>query len=97
MSNKHIAYECLEEKIENDDYKEVFYLIGKSHWGKGYATEAAQGLIQYCFSYLGLSKLTAVAKPDHIASIHVLEKLGLSYEFIVSDIPEEFDFYNRDQ
>ncbi|MFR9710224.1 GNAT family N-acetyltransferase [Paenibacillus sp. MB22_1] len=78
----------------NHDYKEVFYLIGKSHWGRGYATEAVQGLINYCFNNLGLSKLTAVVKPENKASKNVLEKLGFCYEFTVSDLPEEFDFYN---
>ncbi len=75
-------------------YKEVYYLIGKSHWGKGYATEAVHEFTEYCFNILGLSKLVAVVKPQNIASKHVLEKLGFSYEFTVSDLPEEFDFYN---
>ncbi len=72
----------------------MYYLIGKSHWGKGYATEAVHELTEYCFNNLGLSKLVAVVKPQNIASKHVLEKLGFSYEFTVSDLPEEFEFYN---
>jgi len=75
-------------------YKEVFYLIGKSHWGKGYATEAVHGLINYCFSNLGLDTLTALVKLENRASKNVLEKLGFKYNFTVSDLPEEFDFYN---
>src|SRR5690606_30874393 len=30
----------------NSQHKEVYYLIGKSHWGKGYATVAMHELIK---------------------------------------------------
>ena len=78
----------------NHNCKEVFYLIGKNYWNRGYATEALQGLIDYCFNNLRLNKLTAVVKPENISSRKVLEKLGFSYEYTVSELPEEFEFYN---
>nr|WP_269669441.1 GNAT family N-acetyltransferase [Paenibacillus sp. GSMTC-2017] len=78
----------------NHNVTEIFYLIGKHHWGCGYATEAIEGLMKYCFDELGLEKLSAVVKPDNIASKRIIEKLGFHYEFTVADLPEEFDFYN---
>jgi ribosomal-protein-alanine N-acetyltransferase len=76
------------------DRKEIFYLIGKPFWGNGYGTEAIQGLMKYCFNDLGLKKLSAVVKPDNIASKKVLEKSGFKYEYTVSNLTEEYDFYN---
>lgn len=65
----------------------MFYLIGKNYWGRGYATD-------FCFNNLRLNKLTAVVKPENISSKKVLKKLGFSYEYTVSELPEEFEFYN---
>ena len=33
--------------LEEDDDLDLGFWIGRDHWGKGYATEAAMGLIQY--------------------------------------------------
>lgn len=74
--------------------RELFYLIGKPYWGNGYATEAVEGLIQYSFDELKLSMICAVIKPENKSSRRVLEKLGFRYERIISDLPEEYDFYN---
>lgn len=74
--------------------KEIYYLIGKEHWGKGYATEAMSALIQYYFNTIGLDKIIALAKPENIASNKVIKNLGFKFEYFVSGLPEEFDFYN---
>jgi len=74
--------------------KEIYYLIGKEYWGKGYATEAMSALIHYYFNTIGLDKLIALAKPENISSNKVIQKLGFKLERIVSGMPKEFNFYN---
>lgn len=59
---------------------EIAYHIHENQWGKGYATEAAKGLIDYCFKTLKMHKLYADTEPSNIASQKVLEKLGFKLE-----------------
>jgi ribosomal-protein-alanine N-acetyltransferase len=51
------------------------YVLATDAWGKGYATEALQAMVDLARS-LGLSTLGAFCHPDHTPSIRVLEKCG---------------------
>ena len=46
-------------------------------WGRGYATEAASAWLECAFSSLGIFEVVALAEPANVASLHVLEKLGM--------------------
>jgi RimJ/RimL family protein N-acetyltransferase len=59
---------------------ELAYRIGKAHWGKGYATEAARAWTGRGLGELGLETIVAVAHPENGASQRVLEKVGFRYE-----------------
>ncbi|WZY00265.1 GNAT family protein [Bacillus sp. FSL W7-1360] len=59
---------------------ELGYWIGKPHWGKGYATEAARAMLAYCFNELKLHKCMARAFAHNPASWRVMEKIGLKEE-----------------
>ena len=74
--------------------KEINYLIGQDYWGNGYATEAMNALINYCFNTMKLERLIAFAKPENIASNRVIQKLGFKFQHLVSGLPKELDFYN---
>jgi ribosomal-protein-alanine N-acetyltransferase len=52
-----------------------FHLV-KRCWDKGFATEAALGVLNYSWEKLGLSKVYAGHHPDNRASQRILEKLG---------------------
>lgn len=78
----------------NHTVKEIFYLIGRQHWGKGYAKEATVALLDYSFNTIGLNEVVAICKPDNIASKKVIENMGLKYRYTVEGLPKEFDFYN---
>ena len=54
---------------------ELGYWIGRSHWGKGFATEAGRALIEIARA-LKLPRLEASHFIDNPASGRVLEKLG---------------------
>ena len=55
------------------------YWVGEDYWGRGYATEAALGIIEFAFDILKLETVTASALPDNGRSIRVLTKAGLTY------------------
>ncbi|AFY37223.1 GCN5-related N-acetyltransferase [[Leptolyngbya] sp. PCC 7376] len=57
---------------------EFGYVLSKQHWGKGYATEIAQGQISWALYNLDLQKIYALIHPQNKASIHVVEKLNLT-------------------
>ena len=63
--------------LEDSGLIEVGYLLSKSQWGKGLATELALGAIQYGFEKLDLRKISAVCHPENQASINVLTKCGM--------------------
>jgi RimJ/RimL family protein N-acetyltransferase len=56
---------------------EVDFLLGKSYWGKGYATEAGEAALNFAFEKLGLDEIVGIVHPENKASRRVLEKLGL--------------------
>jgi RimJ/RimL family protein N-acetyltransferase len=58
---------------------EVAYLLSKTWWGNGLATEAARAALQFGFSKLGFEQTIAVAHPENRASIHDMEKLGMDF------------------
>lgn len=58
---------------------ELGYWLGEPYWGKGYATEAAQRLVQFAFEDLDIDRLTAGHFFDNAASGHVLSKVGFTY------------------
>src|SRR5579884_421038 len=61
---------------------EVGYTLARQVWGKGYATEALHTLAQFAFSQLQLHRLEALVLDFNIASIRVLEKVGMRREGI---------------
>ena len=48
-----------------------------SHWGRGLATEAASAAIGYAFESLGFEDVRAATNVPNVASIAVLERLGM--------------------
>ncbi len=55
---------------------ELGFWIGRDHWGRGYATEAAGRMVAFARDTLGVPKITATAAVNNPASRRVLEKLG---------------------
>lgn len=62
------------------DDLELGFVLAKSAWGKGYATEIGKAQIEFGFGQLGRSRLLAMVAPDNTPSIHVLTKIGLKHE-----------------
>ena len=65
----------------NNKSAELSYFIGdKSFWGKGYATEAINLCVDYCFETLGLHKVQAGCFEKNIGSQKALLKSGFELE-----------------
>jgi RimJ/RimL family protein N-acetyltransferase len=56
------------------------YLIAPAAQGRGYATEAAQALLDFGLTGGGLHRITATCDPENAASARVLEKIGMTRE-----------------
>lgn len=66
-------------QIEGEKIAELGYWIGKAHWHKGYATEAARAVVALAFNKLGLAGLTSGHFKENYRSGRVLAKLGFRY------------------
>jgi len=56
------------------------YWVGRPYWGQGYATEAAERVVQFGFEELHLNRIAAAAMRRNRGSTRVMEKVGLEYE-----------------
>jgi RimJ/RimL family protein N-acetyltransferase len=56
---------------------EVGWRLHPDHWGRGLATECGRASLRYGFEDLGLDRIIAVAMAENVASLRVMEKLGM--------------------
>lgn len=59
---------------------ELGYRFKKKHWRKGYATEAAEAVLNYGFNHLNLDTIYAITDPENFNSQKVLKKLGFEFK-----------------
>ncbi|GAB3831111.1 GNAT family N-acetyltransferase [Pontibacter rugosus] len=64
------------EVLEDND---IGYALLPKYTGKGYALEAAAGVVAYAKNTLGLKRIVGFTIPANPSSIRVLEKLGMQY------------------
>lgn len=62
---------------ESDGDPELGYRLMSSHWGRGYATEGSQALIDHGFRTGGVDRVVAETMSIHTASRLVMEKVGM--------------------
>jgi ribosomal-protein-alanine N-acetyltransferase len=73
-------WSLLQEDRYPDADIEVGYILKRSAWGNGYATEACRRLVQFAFEETKLDEIVAVTDPEHVISQRVLRKCGLRDE-----------------
>lgn len=61
------------------------YELCPDEWRKGYATEAANRILLFAFTELGLKRVWAASNGDNLASARVLEKVGFLRELCQRD------------
>jgi ribosomal-protein-alanine N-acetyltransferase len=59
----------------------------------GFATEAALASVRFGFTDLGLKRIIGLAMPENVASVRVLEKIGLRYADTVTFWEHQFSKY----
>jgi ribosomal-protein-alanine N-acetyltransferase len=72
------------------------YVLGRTHWNRGYMTEAVIGVTETLLALPGICRVAAAADEENFASMRVLEKAGMQREGLlrrwslhpaISDLP----------
>ncbi len=70
---------CSLQATEHVGTAELGYWLGRPFWGKGFATEAAQTLIDHAFGALELGTVEVRCRVVNGASRRVIQKCGFGY------------------
>jgi len=85
--------------LQNNEHRfnaEIGYWIGEPYWGRGYATEAVNLLVQFAFGKLAITRVYAYVYGFNNASMRVLEKAGFHKEAVLrSSIVKEGTCYSE--
>lgn len=76
---------CGLKYVKEINETDIGFRLFEDYWNNGIATESASACLIYGFEKLNLKTVIGRAMAENLASIKVLEKLGLKYE-------KEFDF-----
>jgi RimJ/RimL family protein N-acetyltransferase len=63
---------------ELTDDIEVGWHLAHEDWKKGYATEMGAGALKHGFQTQGLERIYAIADPENLASLAVMERIGMT-------------------
>jgi RimJ/RimL family protein N-acetyltransferase len=72
-----VAGTVLLVRLPESDEIEVGWHLHPDSWGRGYATEAAQGAIEHGFAH-AVPEVYAVVRPDNEPSLAVCRRLGMT-------------------
>lgn len=76
---------------------EVGWLLGRSCWGRGYATEAGRASLDHAWRELGADHVISMIDPDNTASIRVAERLGETFERTITRHDKPVSIYGIDR
>lgn len=65
---------------------EIGWRLACEHWRRGYATEAARGVLDFAFGEPALDEVVSFTTPSNVRSWRVMERLGMT-----RDPAEDFD------
>ncbi len=76
LKDSHIRIGTCSFMVSDDGRTyDIAYCVHRDHWGNGYATEAAKGMIDHAVRQ-GAKKITVRVNKENIASNRVVRKLG---------------------
>lgn len=86
--SEKVAIGTMGFKSPPDEMKhgEIGYDIVPAYQGKGYATEMANAVVQWAFQEKELRGISAKCSPINIASVRVLEKIGMEHVSTTEEI-----------
>ncbi|MFS0654414.1 GNAT family N-acetyltransferase [Bacillus sp. 179-C3.3 HS] len=82
------------QNIEGQIELEIGYMLKRSVWGNGYATEAAKGCLSYGFNELKVRRMVSLIRPENEASIQVAIKIGMKKEKTITKWDQTIDVYS---
>jgi RimJ/RimL family protein N-acetyltransferase len=59
---------------------ELTWVIRRSRWGCGFATESARAALTWTWKAVDADRIVSVIRPDNLRSIRVAEKIGERFE-----------------
>ena len=62
---------------------EIAFNIARKYWGRGYATETAQAIVQFGFEGWHLNRIEGTCMVENRASARVMEKVGMTLEGVL--------------
>jgi RimJ/RimL family protein N-acetyltransferase len=65
---------------ENWPGLEVGWLVGREHWGRGFAPEAGRASMEWAREELGANHIISLIEDENVRSARVAEKLGMTIE-----------------
>ena len=68
------------QDVDGVEELEVGYHFNKAFWGRGLATEAARGCMEYARTQLGRERIISLIRPENLPSRRVAERNGLQIE-----------------
>ncbi|WHY72875.1 GNAT family N-acetyltransferase [Fictibacillus enclensis] len=77
--NQLIGHMVFHKYFGNHTY-EIGWVFNPAYHNKGYASEAAQAVLDYGFKTLKLHRIIATCQPENPASYRVMEKIGMRRE-----------------
>jgi len=69
---------------DNLDDPDIGFAVLPDYCGNGYAAEAARAVVAHARDDLNIRNLTAIVSPGNMASIGLIEKLGLSFSAMIT-------------
>ena len=70
---------------------EVGWLVGRSHWGRGFAPEAGRAAMEWARDVRGADHLISLIEDANLRSQRVAEKLGMTVEGRTRIVNGKFD------
>lgn len=66
----------LKQEVDGAIETGIGYIIHRSYWGRGFATEAAGACRDFAFEKLGMDRLIVLVRPENVVSLRVARKIG---------------------
>ncbi|MFD2612318.1 GNAT family N-acetyltransferase [Paenibacillus gansuensis] len=73
--------------------REIMFALSKEHRGKGYTTQAANGIINYLFENTNVEALIAIALLENLPSNRVLQKCGFDFQSMIELENERYRYF----
>ncbi len=86
-----VGWFCLRSTGATTDEVALGYRLRRAMWGKGYATEGVQALIDRGFGEWGIRRVVATTYEENRASRRVMEKVGMKFVRAFSITAEEIE------